>query len=299
MNFISHFSGCGGAATGAKISGFNLVGAVEIDEKIAQLYRDNLSAKIIVDDVSKVNPPKRPEGLLVIQTSPPCQDYSIANHNRTESNNILNTTHNWYSELKPDYVILENVVAYQYSKPYQKFKSFLKSLGYLISEVVVNSANYGVPQTRKRFFMLGTLPPNKPIYFTPTHTKYGAGLFGLPQWISWSKVIDFKSLEPTTLTDYQIQTVGRFGEGILDRCWEDIRVSKIRNQHQPVFTLTTKTSLKVVKNGNVRKLNSQNLAKLQGFPDWYQWYCSYELSKKAIGNSVPPILISNLLKSIL
>jgi len=213
--FASHFSGCGGAAWGAKESNFKIVSGIEWDAKrprIAELYRKNIG-DCVYQDIATVEPHTLPiplesdrmrdNQILLMQTSPPCQDYSIANQNRDTTSiraNILTSTYRHYQYFKPEYVVLENVRLFGKSQVYADFKSFLLNLDYRISEYSLNAADFGVAQTRKRLFMIAAQKGYRIPLILPTTPN---------NWLGWHECIEdlIDTLPESKLTSKQIRTI--------------------------------------------------------------------------------------------
>jgi len=163
---VDIFSGAGGMSIGAKMAGINPVMAVEFDPHAAETYRANhpkIADKVLQEDIQLVKPLKHTEkNPFVLFGGPPCQGFSIAN---TKTRNLDNPN-NWMfkqywrfvKELEPEWFVFENVVGF---KSFDKGKfaidveNELKALGYETSSAVLNAADFGVPQYRNRFFIIG------------------------------------------------------------------------------------------------------------------------------------------------
>lgn len=306
FEFISHFSGCGGASTGAKMAGFELLGAVEWMPEIAELYRANLG-DVTVGDISQVKPlgkyfSNRENRVLILQTSPPCQEFSeankVANPDSTRGQ-ILASTYDWYLQLEPEYVVLENVPYYKHAKVYKDFEKFLESMGYTIRRQDINAADYGVPSARLRYIMIAAKKGYPLPELTPTHSDAPGqlSLFSpvtLP-WVSWYEATKdlHSTLSVSSLTENQQATLERYGvtTALVDRCSKDRRLTHFRPKHEPSYTLTTQTKYKIHLDGTTLQVDNRVLARLQSFPDWYNFDCPHSLARTAIGNSVPPLLM--------
>jgi site-specific DNA-cytosine methylase len=158
--FLSLFSGVGGSAFGAKAAGYELIGAVEWDKKIGDLYYQNHQSLVLFQDVKDVDPTVFKvdrSKLLTVQLSPPCQDWSNSNlfPNITSDRALaLDNCYHILENLNPDRIIIENVRAYQKSEPMDRFRKWLETNDYKYIEQVVNCADIGVPQSRIRYFLM-------------------------------------------------------------------------------------------------------------------------------------------------
>ena len=325
MKFLwfSHFSGGGGSTLGAILAGFTPILGIECDKKVAELYEKNLG-KVLCGDIGKVSvldclkyvPLKekraRDGEILVVQTSPPCQEYSQAKKNKNPSSKeglILWKTRKFYALFRPEYVILENVRSYAKSEVYIKFKNYLKDLGYEISfEEIVNCADYGVPQTRQRLITIFNYKNFPKINIKPTHKK--------EEWVGWYSAIEdlIPNLREVNLTGKQLNSLSLKSKGfcnakVVERVGVRNGVNKIREDDEPIWTL--KASLgsdgkganrgKVIDisiNGVVKSLSVKCLARLQTFPDSYEFSGKNALDVHVIGNSVPPLLIRKICEEI-
>jgi DNA (cytosine-5)-methyltransferase 1 len=165
MKFISWFSGGGLADIGAKAAGFELIAANEIDPKIADVYRRNHGDHIRVGDVLDENPKHYPDCDL-FHASPVCTNASIANTDGEESPLDIATakkTAEFIRVKKPRFVTLENVTGYRHFTSFKIIMSALDDLGYFYDVSNFNSADFGVPQTRRRLIVRavrgGFVPP--------------------------------------------------------------------------------------------------------------------------------------------
>jgi DNA (cytosine-5)-methyltransferase 1 len=161
---VDIFCGAGGMSIGAVMAGITPVLAVEFDEHAAATYKANHpDTNILAKDIKAVKPLKYVEKHpFLLFGGPPCQGFSVAN---TKTRNLDNPN-NWMfreycrfvEDLKPDWFVFENVVGF---KSFDKgrfaieVENELKSLGYETNSSVLNAADFGVPQYRNRFFIIG------------------------------------------------------------------------------------------------------------------------------------------------
>ncbi|MBS1633425.1 MAG: DNA cytosine methyltransferase [Bacteroidetes bacterium] len=166
---IDLFAGCGGLTLGMEKAGFKTKVAVEINSSAVSAFKLNhKKTKVIEKDIREVNIAdikKMLNGkpLHLLAGCPPCQGFSsIRKLNRKKSavdkrNSLVTEYFRFVKELKPLTIMMENVPGL---KDYYLFKDVVKELtklGYNPKVEVVNVKDYGVPQSRKRLVMVGSL----------------------------------------------------------------------------------------------------------------------------------------------
>lgn len=153
--FASLFSGGGGADIGAAMAQFQPIWGVELDLDIAGVYAANLGHQPIVKSVVEVNPNslERPD---VLWASPPCQEWSVARSKSLPKRVDADIGYSiipFLKTLQPKTFILENVEAYRKARVFHALVDVLHQLGYWTSWSVLNMADFGVPQTRRRLIL--------------------------------------------------------------------------------------------------------------------------------------------------
>jgi len=161
---VDLFSGCGGMSLGFQNSGFEIIAAFDNWKPAIEVYRDNFKHPIydfdLGDEESKDFIKKLNVDLII--GGPPCQDFSSAGK-RDETLGRADLTISYadiVSTLKPQYFVMENVERIRKSRILKDTIKILKRAGYGISMDVLDASYCGVPQARKRFFMVGSLGEN-------------------------------------------------------------------------------------------------------------------------------------------
>lgn len=176
---IDLFSGCGGVSIGLTKAGFDVACAVEIDEAAVKAYKNYYLLKnvnVIQDDICKLSGEdilkagniSRDE-IYLLAGCPPCQKFSMQNriNNSDESKidevkKLLMEYKRIIKEIYPPFVLMENVPGIRSSYSGRIIKEFISELEivnapikerYKVVYDVVNAADYGVPQLRKRFVL--------------------------------------------------------------------------------------------------------------------------------------------------
>ena len=162
------FAGIGGFRAGlTRAGGFQCVGHCEIDKYADKSYRamhDIQKEECFYPDARTINPAEMPEFQLLCGGFP-CQSYSIAGH-KLGFNDERGTLFFEISRLaryrRPAYLLLENVpnlLSHDKGRTFAVILSALYELGYHVEWSVLNSKDFGVPQSRRRLFIVGYLNP--------------------------------------------------------------------------------------------------------------------------------------------
>ena len=168
--FADLFAGCGGMSLGLENAGFNLVFANEINSTYCEtlFFNKNIPHEhFYVDDIKKLIDNLKPfdnllKGLDLVCGGPPCQGFSMANRQRIiddPRNNLYKSYLKFLQLTKPIFFIIENVkgMANKIDEILADIKIFLndETNKYNISYSLLNAKDYGLPQNRERFFIIG------------------------------------------------------------------------------------------------------------------------------------------------
>ena len=151
LRVIDLFSGAGLFSSAFVAEGFRVTLAVEQNRVAAETYRVNLGDHIRVDDLTKMKPAGTCD---VLVAGPPCQGFStLGTRDKSDPRNRLSLiVGEWADLLKPKLLVVENVPTFLGSRYWARLNKKLKHLGYQTSTVVLNAADYGLPQIRRRCF---------------------------------------------------------------------------------------------------------------------------------------------------
>jgi len=229
--FASLFTGGGLADVGAMAAGYELLWGVEYDPAIAAVANANLphadqvyAESVVGFDWAKV---ARPDHLHM---SPPCQDFSVAKKTGTVSNDndaLAEACISAIRTLEPATVTLENVEGYRVSYPQFPIVDTLYGLGYWVDWQVLNSADFGVPQTRRRLFLRAARGMFLPPLPAPT------------PWVGWYQAIEdlIPTLPETKFAPWQLARLPEDLEKSLLVHRNDQRSMPTREGDDPAFTI--------------------------------------------------------------
>lgn len=169
MGVINLFSGCGGCSLGLRDAGFEIDLAVDIDKDVCQTYSANLHKKILCADISNIKPTAlleeahlRAGELRLVVGGPPCQGFSSAGAKDWEDprNALIKHFVDIITALKPTWFVMENVEGLLTANGgvflIEAVSRFLQA-GYWVSVKKVYMERHGLPQKRKRVFIVGNL----------------------------------------------------------------------------------------------------------------------------------------------
>jgi DNA (cytosine-5)-methyltransferase 1 len=193
---LDTFAGAGGFSLGFELAGCKIVGGIEMDSWASQTFAHNHKDALVVskdiqlisdEELRDVFADRQPDILL---GGPPCQGFSICRKNAGDSTDPRNSLFNEFLRmarvLQPDYVIMENVPNIENARTHRGesvvgiIKQELKQLGYHVSHAVLEATDFGIPQIRRRLFVIASARELERSFPIATHTvQAGAGdLFG-------------------------------------------------------------------------------------------------------------------------
>lgn len=165
---IDLFAGCGGLSLGFEMAGFEIPVAVEADAWASETYKNNHpDTKVIIEDITKVTDLNtildKPCVIDGIIGGPPCQGFSLSGNRdkKDPRNSLFMEFVRFVKHFKPKFFVMENVTGILSMKTMTN--EYVKNIilnefrlaGYRVEIFVLNSAEHGVPQTRKRVFFIG------------------------------------------------------------------------------------------------------------------------------------------------
>jgi DNA (cytosine-5)-methyltransferase 1 len=161
MRTIDLFSGCGGMSLGFQNAGFNIVAAFDNWQPAIDVYRENFQHPIFDTDLSnkEIHSFIRDFNPDIIIGGPPCQDFSSAGkRNETLGRADLSIAFtDIVTSIQPKWFVMENVDRITKSQTFKQIITTFKQSRYGLSSSVINASYCGVPQSRKRYFLIGQL----------------------------------------------------------------------------------------------------------------------------------------------
>jgi len=290
---IDLFAGCGGLSLGFESVGFETIG-YEKEEKYVNTYNKNLKGKCLHQELNIETP--FPNADVVIG-GPPCQPWSETGKNlgNKDSRDGFPAFIHCIKQVKPRLFIAENVKGLTFEKN-KKYLSHIitqfEDLGYEVESKVIRMVNYGLPQKRERLFIVGhhggfNFPKEKDQIFT---VEDALGV--------WARQ------EPSECK-YLTPSEDKYIASYEKKC--QLRNSRDLHLDKPSRTLTcrnlsgsTSDMIRIsLSSGRRRKIRVKEAARIQGFPDWFEFTGSESSCFNQIGQSVPPLFSRQLALSVL
>lgn len=307
---------------------FNLIGAIDINESALGSFSSNFKCKTLKSDIRDLcnsegleeiretfNLPKKKKKPLVVIGCAPCQGFSAHRkkhwHKDDERNTLIGAFSETAIKLDPDFVVMENVpeiLGKKYWEHYDEARQVFEENGYSVKQTIYNSAVFGVPQARNRAIVIASkinfeLPI--PMYDESNFKTVRDAISDLPP-VKAGEVLQtdkyHRSARHKTSTIETISKVPKDGGkrpyGVGPKCLEKVNgFSDVYGRlywDKPSITLTQSSrnpaSGRFTHPEQNRGLTIREAARIQSFPDTYEFKGSLDDCFKQIGESVPPLL---------
>ena len=284
---VDLFAGCGGLALGFEAQGFETHG-YEMDPTCCATYRKNLRGEC--DNVMLTpETPIAPAQVLI--GGPPCQPFSVIG-----KQSGLNDSRNGFpifiqavNTLRPEIFIFENVrgLLYQSKSYFEEILQRLKDLGYVLEYRILNAVDYHVPQKRERLIVVGHRGTF--LFPRPNSKRFTAGE-------ALGNMAFEAPAESRFLTKSMDEYIARYEAASCCTTPRDLHLDA------PARTLTCRNLAGATSDmhrlrlpdGRRRRILPREAARLQSFPDWFDFQGSEADVFNQIGNAVPPMLAYHL-----
>ena len=343
MNSISLYSGCGGLDLGLERAGFRTIFAADNNSRCSESYGHNfLDVPFFRESAGRIDEHVLDQlthgaafcGVDLLAGGPPCPPFSKSRFYRKEkpralADSVADETINAYLRVldlvRPRAFILENVAGLAYKVHESALEHIMlhaTELGYSVTSQVVNAADYGVPQIRERFFVVGMLGA-KFEFPSPTRAKSpGTSLLDatlLPWATAGEAISDLDTAENADDSghfaggqhhellrlvppgDNYLYFTAKRGHPDPKFVWRSRYWSFLLklSPDLPAWTIQARRSNNMGPfHWRNRILRIEEIKRLQTFPDEWHLAGTVEQQWRQIGNAVPPLLAEQLGRAI-
>lgn len=266
---VDLFAGAGGFSLGIEQAGFDVLVAVENDPIHACTYSFNFPlTQVLAADVGKISGDAIQQAATcayqlhhphasqswngqidLVFGGPPCQGFSIMGKRSLddERNNLIFHFYRLVKELNPRYFVMENVPGMaigRYKTWCTQLKSQFESVGYQVQVQILNAADFGVPQRRRRLFFLGSHLEVTPVELPKAYGKFvtvNEAIADLPDLEEFPELLH---TDEVLLSDHHLSHIdayknnyvkllrGEIGDQSYPRLWNpQLLTSSMRTQH--------------------------------------------------------------------
>ena len=310
---VSLFAGCGGCDQGIvgdfefnnlvyKKLPYKLVYAMDIDQKALDTHKLNFKAtQIRCEDICNVDVDEIPDCDIVIGGFP-CQSFSTVNPTKDPFDDRANLYKQMVRVVKakqPLAFIAENVkglMTLHKGEIFKRVTSAFEEAGYTLSYQLMNAADYGVPQKRERVIIVGFRNDlNRKFVFPKETNKYN--------WVPLSVAVPHLAIEEQKYYFSQRAVEGmknakpNMKRGLWQRLDEPCltvtsHLAKVSlNSRDPVLLVDAEKEL-------YRRFTPREAARIQSFPDKFEFAGTETDAYRQIGNAVPPVLFWHVTNAV-
>lgn len=341
---IDLFSGAGGLSLGAEMAGVCVKIAVESDLYAAKTYQLNHPNTLMLNqDIRTIKELPIDRSLpSVLFGGPPCQGFSTSNQKNRNKNNPQNWLFKEFIRLakyiRPDWIVFENVKGIIDTEKGFFAKEIINNfseIGYTCTPLVLCASDYGIPQTRSRFFLVGSLHGKKVIAPTCGHhwVTVKDAIEDLPSLANgasqnvlkyrfgarsdYAKMLrdDMAQCSGNLVTNNSDNVIKRYSYIPQGGNWKDIPeelmvnytdksrchtgIYKRLSEDKPSITVGNYRKSMLIHPWEDRGLSVREAARLQSFPDKYEFCGSIGFQQQQVGNAVPPLLARAVFQAII
>ncbi len=308
MNIVSLFSGAGGLDLGFEEAGFDIIYANEYDSSIWATYMKNHSAFLDKRDIRKIKSTEIPDCDGIIG-GPPCQSWSEAGALKGIEDARGQLFYDYIrilNDLRPKFFLAENVVGMlskRHSEAVRNIKQMFVDCGYDLTVTLVNVADYGIPQDRKRVFYIGFRKDLRVDFKFPEPSKIKHTLKDAIWDLRNTAVpsLDKNCANPNVSVSNHEYFHGSYSTIFMSRNrvrqWDECGFTVQASGRQAQLHPQAPVMPMIEKNKHIfaegyehlyRRMTVRECARLQTFPDEFEFiYSKTDDGYKMVGNAVP------------
>lgn len=305
LKVVSLFSGCGGCDQG--IIGdfdfnnhhydrlpFELIYASDIDQKALNTHKLNFDCEqVVCGNICDIPSEEIPDHDVLVGGFP-CQSFSTVNPTKDpfdDRANLYKQMVRIAKDKQPKVIIAENVkglMTLHKGEIFRRVREAFEDAGYTLAYRLVNAANYGVPQKRERMIMVGFRKDLGLTFEFPDETTAN-------EWVPLSVAVPTLAIEDKKyyFSEKAVQGMKNAKPNMKRGLWQKLdepcltvtsHLAKVSlNSRDPVLLVDPETEL-------YRRFTPREAARIQSFPDKFEFAGSESDAYRQIGNAVPPML---------
>ncbi len=319
MKVISLFTGCGGADQGI-IGGFEYLGvryaktqfqilhASDIDAKAIATYNLNFKHKGEVSDVKQLDFKHLKGEVDVVVGGFPCQSFSSVNPTKDPTDDrsqLFNEMLRIVRQVRPKYVIGENVQGFYRLHNGIYFEDYCRKLrraGYEVHHQILTASDYGIPQHRKRLFIVGVRKNIVGSFSFPRPTHGPNSPKNLPFVPLESVIQELKDVpEKYFFSQRAVEGVKKAKNNMKRALAQDLsKPSLTITSHLAKVSLNSRDPVLLVDpdKETYRRFTPSEAAEIQSFPHSFEFAGSEADAYRQIGNAIPPVLMWHLIREL-
>ncbi len=290
MRCVDLFAGCGGLSLGFQQAGFEILAAYDSWQAAVDIYQANFSHPVFRADLYQ---PKYVSQIKayhpdILIGGPPCQDFSIAGpRHRGMRANLTIRYAEIVSEIKPSWFVMENVYNIERMDVLPEALSIFKKAGYGLTRRVLNASLCGVPQARRRFFLIGHLNDKDDFMGDILDKHLASKPMTVRDYLGYSLGTQYYYMHPRSFNRRGVFSI-------------DEPAPTIRGTNRPIPPSYKRHHAdKADINEGVRPLTYKERSYLQTFPESFVFVGTKTNIEQAIGNAVPVKLGEYVAKCVL
>lgn len=277
---VDMFCGCGGMSLGFQMAGFDVIASFDNWEPAIATYTSNFEHPVFSLDLSDseaVLPTIQGLNPDIIIGGPPCQDFSIAGK-REFNGKRANLTLSYaqiVTGIKPNWFVMENVYNIQKSPIFNQALDIFSKAGYGLNVRVLDASYMGVPQARRRCFVIGKLGESDDFLNQIIDEKLSKKPLTLREYLGDKLGTDFYYMHPRSYKRRAVFSV-------------DEPSATIRGVNRPMpATYSFHSGDKCNDSSKIKTLSSKERSYIQTFPEGFEFKGSSSQIEQQIGNAVP------------
>lgn len=289
---IDLFAGCGGLALGFEALGF-ITRGFEKSRDCVETYNLNLAGECIQENLT---PKTQYPTAEIVMGGPPCQPFSVGGRQKglEDSRDGFPSFIAAVEQLSPHIFLFENVrgLLYRNKWYFEQVRDSLEKLGYIVEAQLLNAKHYGVPQNRERVIVVGHRGgfkfPTPSMEIISAGTALGSLFNKVPDDAKW-------------LTPSMDAYIAKYEKASCCKNPRDLHYDK------PARTVTCRNLAGAtgdmhrirLPDGRRRRITIRESARLQSFPDWFEFTGSETEQYYQIGNAVAPLFAKAIAQSVI